>query len=44
MSMVLVSLDCLSVVLGDWYLEMHFLELLSNRSPNLPEVPAEREG
>lgn len=40
MSTVLVSLDCLSVAIGDWSLEIHFLELLSNRSPDLSEAPA----
>lgn len=40
MSTVLVSSDFLSVAIGYRQLEIHFLELLSNRSPNLSEVPA----
>lgn len=40
MSMVLVSLDFLSVAFGDRHLKIHFLERLSNRSSNLSEVPA----
>lgn len=40
MSKVLVSLDFLSVAIGDGQLKIHFLELLSNRSPNPSEVPA----
>lgn len=40
MSMVLVSLDFLSVARVDRQLEIHFLELFSNRSPKLCEMPA----
>lgn len=40
MSIVLVSLDFLSVAIGDGQLKIHFLELFSNRSPDLSEMPA----
>lgn len=40
MSMMLVSLDFLSVARGDRQLQIHFLELFSSKGPKFSEVPA----
>ena len=43
MSMMLISLDFLSVARGNQQRQIHFLELLSNKGPKFSEVPASME-